>query len=108
VALPPLSWLSTFARCAAITASLPELPTPLPTLKSTTGMTAQALRLHLSLAGWHQEYVWSRCADGSRSLTCWWCPPGTQAPRPPRGRPRIYATLDEVFAALARRREAPQ
>ena len=108
MALPPLSWLSTFARCAAITASLPELPTPLPTLKSTTGMTAQALRLHLSLAGWHQEYVWSRCADGSRSLTCWWCPPGTQAPRPPRGRPRIYATLDEVFAALARRREAPQ
>lgn len=61
----------------------------------------QQIAEHLALAGWKRELVWSRAPDGRRLCRVWWSPPGTLAPRTPRGRPRQYLTLTETLALFS-------
>jgi hypothetical protein len=93
-------WYTRLISSAERIAQLPTTPATTTVLKAQTGLTAHALRVHLSLAGWHRELVWSREGQGRRVLTSWWCPPGTRAPRLPRGRPRLYLSYSEAMALL--------
>lgn len=99
-AAPLPTWCVNLIERAAQIADLPTAPQTTEVLKLHTGLTAQALRVQLELAGWHRELVWSRSPDWRRVLTPWWCPPGTHAPRTPRGRPRVYLTYAEAMALI--------
>jgi len=98
--IPLPAWCTRLISNAERIARLPAVPTPTKLLKAQTGLTAHALGVHLTMAGWHRELVWSRSADDKRVLTAWWCPPGAYAPRLPRGRPRIDMTLAEAINLL--------
>ncbi len=92
--------LRNLIRISQQLAQLPEQPTRIQDIRALTGLTSHDIGTCLSLGGWHQEQVWTRRVDWSRTLEFWWCPPGTAAPRNPRGRPRIYATWSQLLALL--------
>lgn len=92
--------LRNLVRISQQLAQLPEQPTRIQDIHVLTGLTSHEIGTGLSLAGWHPEQVWTRRADWSRILEFWWCPPGSAAPRTPRGRPRIYATCGQLLALL--------
>lgn len=91
------AWCLALLRRAEVVAQLPRTPCAATDLARQTGLTPRALTPHLLIAGWHRERVWGRRSDGRRRLTVWWLPPGTQAPRTPRGRPRSALSLPEAL-----------
>lgn len=93
-------WLSDLAAASERLAGVPQAPTRAQDLAQATRLPAVALAHHLTLAGWVRHAVWSRWPDGRRRLTTWWAPAGQQPPRTPRGRPRVYATWDEIRSVL--------
>ena len=97
-ALP--GWLNDLITASERIASIPQRPHLARDLQILVGLGTHALGHHLRLAGWRSEKVWTRDTEGARVQQCFWSPPGQSVPRPPRGRPSIYTTWEEIQAAF--------
>ena len=96
VAAPP--WLRCLIDRSERLAAIPARPHLARDLQLATGLGGKALAHQLRLAGWYSQMVWGRSQAGRRVQQRYWVPAGQTAPKPPRGRPRSFATWDEIAA----------